>query len=74
MNELAAAGLGRDLRLTRTVCTENLIRVDAVMELPKNDALGAHLELKRAFTTDVSPLLAIARLRAGCVYRKPYPC
>ena len=30
-----------------------------------NDALGAHLELKRAFTTDVSPLLAMARLRAG---------
>jgi L-rhamnose isomerase/sugar isomerase len=30
-----------------------------------NDALGAHLELKRAFTTDVSPLLASARLRAG---------
>jgi L-rhamnose isomerase/sugar isomerase len=30
-----------------------------------NDALGAHLELKRAFTTDVSPLLAIARLRSG---------
>jgi L-rhamnose isomerase/sugar isomerase len=30
-----------------------------------NDALGAHLELKRAFTTDVSPLLAVARLRAG---------
>lgn len=30
-----------------------------------NDALGAHLELKRAFTTDVSSLLAIARLRAG---------
>ncbi|MET4257909.1 L-rhamnose isomerase/sugar isomerase [Bradyrhizobium sp. S3.12.5] len=30
-----------------------------------NDALGAHLELKRAFTTDVSPLLAAARLRAG---------
>jgi len=30
-----------------------------------NDALGAHLELKRAFTTDVSPLLAIARMRAG---------
>lgn len=30
-----------------------------------NDALGAHLELKRAFTTDVSPLLAIARFRAG---------
>ncbi len=30
-----------------------------------NDALGAHLELKRAFTTDVSPLLALARLRAG---------
>lgn len=30
-----------------------------------NDALGAHLELKRAFTTDVSSLLAMARLRAG---------
>ena len=30
-----------------------------------NDALGAHLELKRAFTTDVSPLLAVARLRSG---------
>ncbi len=30
-----------------------------------NDALGAHLELKRAFTTDVSPLLGMARLRAG---------
>jgi L-rhamnose isomerase / sugar isomerase len=30
-----------------------------------NDALGAHLELKRAFTADVSPLLAVARLRAG---------
>ena len=30
-----------------------------------NDALGAHLELKRAFTTDVSPLLATARSRTG---------
>jgi len=30
-----------------------------------NDALGAHLELKRAFTTDVSPILATARYRAG---------
>jgi L-rhamnose isomerase/sugar isomerase len=30
-----------------------------------NDALGAHRELKRAFTTDVSPLLAVARLRSG---------
>jgi L-rhamnose isomerase/sugar isomerase len=37
--------------------------LDAAQET--NDALGAHLELKRAFTTDVSPLLAIARLRAG---------
>jgi L-rhamnose isomerase/sugar isomerase len=34
-------------------------------EQQANDALGAHLELKRAFTTDVSPLLAVARLRAG---------
>jgi L-rhamnose isomerase/sugar isomerase len=30
-----------------------------------NDALGAHLQLKRAFTADLSPLLATARLRAG---------
>jgi L-rhamnose isomerase / sugar isomerase len=30
-----------------------------------NDALGAHLELKRAFTTDVSPILAMARLQTG---------
>ena len=30
-----------------------------------NDALGAHLELKCAFTTDVSPILAMARLRSG---------
>src|SRR5271170_1936599 len=30
-----------------------------------NDALGAHLELKRAFTTDVTPILAMARLRSG---------
>jgi L-rhamnose isomerase/sugar isomerase len=30
-----------------------------------NDALGGHLELKRAFTTDVSPILAMARMRAG---------
>lgn len=30
-----------------------------------NDALGAHLELKRAFTADVSPILGMARLRAG---------
>ena len=30
-----------------------------------NDALGAHLEIKRAFTADVSPLLAMARQRSG---------
>ena len=30
-----------------------------------NDALSAHLELKRAFTCDVAPILAMARLRAG---------
>lgn len=37
--------------------------LDAAQEA--NDALGAHLELKRAFTTDVSPLLAVARMRAS---------
>jgi L-rhamnose isomerase / sugar isomerase len=31
----------------------------------QNDALGAHLELKRAFTADVSSLLATARARSG---------
>lgn len=30
-----------------------------------NDALAAHLEIKRAFTADVSPILGMARLRAG---------
>jgi L-rhamnose isomerase/sugar isomerase len=30
-----------------------------------NDALGAHLELKRAFVADVSPILAMARRRSG---------
>jgi len=30
-----------------------------------NDALGAHAELKRGFTADVSPILAMARLRSG---------
>ena len=30
-----------------------------------NDALAAHLELKKAFLTDVSPLLAMARARSG---------
>ncbi len=32
---------------------------------PPTTRLGSHLELKRAFTTDVSPILAMARLRAG---------
>ena len=31
----------------------------------RNDALAAHRLLKQAFTTDVSPILAQARLRAG---------
>jgi L-rhamnose isomerase/sugar isomerase len=31
----------------------------------RNDVLGAHRLLKQAFTTDVSPMLATARLRAG---------
>jgi L-rhamnose isomerase/sugar isomerase len=30
-----------------------------------NDALGAHILLKQAFTTDVSPLLAVARQAVG---------
>ena len=30
-----------------------------------NDALGAHVLLKQAYTTDVSPILAMARQRAG---------
>ncbi len=31
----------------------------------ENDALAAHRMLKRAFTTDVEPVLAMARVRAG---------
>ena len=30
-----------------------------------NDALAAHLEIKRAYTADVSPILGMARHRAG---------
>jgi len=30
-----------------------------------NDALGAHILLKQAYTTDVSPLLGVSRKRAG---------
>jgi len=40
-------------------------RADLEAAQEANDALGAHLELKRAFTTDVSPLLAVALQRAG---------
>ena len=40
-------------------------RVALAAAQDSNDALGAHLELKRAFTTDVSPILAMARLRSG---------
>jgi len=40
-------------------------RADLEAAQEANDALGAHLELKRAFTTDVSQLLAVARQRAG---------
>ena len=47
--------------------TQALVVDRAALEVAQaaNDALGAHLELKRAFTTDVSPLLAVARVRAG---------
>ena len=31
----------------------------------ENDALGAHRIFKAGFPTDVSPILAVARLRAG---------
>jgi L-rhamnose isomerase/sugar isomerase len=37
--------------------------LDVVQEA--NDAIGALLLLKRAFTTDVEPILAMARHRAG---------
>ena len=48
-------------------CAQALLVDRAALEAAQlaNDALGAHLELKQAFTTDVSPLLAVARLRAG---------
>ncbi len=52
--------------LQRSYAQALLVDRDALSTLQdNNDALGAHLALKRAFTTDLSPLLASARSRAG---------
>lgn len=54
------------IELQRAYAQASLVDREALAAAQEsNDALGAHLELKRAFTTDVSPILAMARLRSG---------
>ncbi|MDQ3255230.1 MAG: L-rhamnose catabolism isomerase [Acidobacteriota bacterium] len=54
------------IELTRAYLQAHLIDRDALMEAQeKCDALMALATLKQAFTTDVTPILAIARERAG---------
>jgi L-rhamnose isomerase/sugar isomerase len=58
---LASAG-----ELQRAHVQANLIERDALARYQQaNDVLMAHRTLKRAFTTDVEPILGMARLRAG---------
>jgi L-rhamnose isomerase/sugar isomerase len=58
---LASAG-----ELQRAYVQANLVERDALARYQQaNDVLMAHRTLKRAFTTDVEPILAMARLRAG---------
>ncbi|MDQ3652039.1 MAG: L-rhamnose catabolism isomerase [Acidobacteriota bacterium] len=54
------------IELTRAYVQAHLVDRDALMEAQeKCDALMALATLKQAFTTDVTPILAIARERAG---------
>src|SRR5688572_8273101 len=58
---LASAG-----ELQRAHLQALLVERDALARFQQaNDALMAHRTLKRAFTTDVEPILATARLRSG---------
>jgi L-rhamnose isomerase/sugar isomerase len=54
------------VELTRAYAQALLVDRDALAEAQeRNDALMAAQILKRAFTADVSPILAMARLRGG---------
>jgi len=58
---LASAG-----ELQRAFVQASLVERDALARYQQsNDVLMAHRTLKRAFTTDVEPILAMARLRSG---------
>jgi len=58
---LASAG-----ELQRSFVQASLVERDALARYQQsNDVLMAHRTLKRAFTTDVEPILAMARLRSG---------
>jgi L-rhamnose isomerase/sugar isomerase len=68
------------IELQRAYAQALLVERDALESLQEcNDALGAHLALKRAYTTDVSPILAMARKRGrgaidpiGCYRQSGY--
>ncbi len=52
--------------LQRAFVQASLVERDALTRYQQaNDVLMAHRTLKRAFTTDVEPILAMARLRSG---------
>src|SRR5437667_10567327 len=54
------------VELTRAYVQAHLVDRDALSEAQeKCDALMALATLKQAFTTDVAPILAVARQRAG---------
>ena len=58
--------MGSAIELQRAHAQALLVDRAALAALQNdNDALGAHRLLKQAFTTDVSPILAQARARAG---------
>src|SRR6185503_5654764 len=55
-----------DRVVARAHVQANLVERDALAGYQQaNDVLMAHRTLKRAFTTDVEPILGMARLRAG---------
>ena len=58
--------LASAMELQRAYVQALLVDAEALATYQRaNDALMAHRTLKRAFTTDVEPILAMARLRAG---------
>ncbi len=58
--------MGSAIELQRSYAQALLVDRTALAALQDaNDAFGAHRLVKQAFTTDVSPILAMARARAG---------